>query len=48
MRPSTPTPVAPQHPSLLQTLSCGIWHSSVPSSWPASWWKLPANLRRAW
>ncbi|XP_024615959.1 uncharacterized protein C1orf159 homolog isoform X3 [Neophocaena asiaeorientalis asiaeorientalis] len=26
-----------------QTLSSGTWRSSAPSSWPASWWKLPVD-----
>ncbi|XP_038377459.1 uncharacterized protein C1orf159 homolog isoform X11 [Canis lupus familiaris] len=31
-----------------QTLCSGIWRSSVPSSWRASWWKLPANPQKVW
>ncbi|KAM5323199.1 uncharacterized protein C1orf159 homolog isoform 2-T5 [Glossophaga mutica] len=35
-------------PSPLKTLSSGTWRSSGPSSWPASWWRSPANPQTAW
>lgn len=46
-RSPAPRPPGSPAPSLLQTLCTGTWRSRAPSSWPASWRRLPASPRTA-